>query len=152
MIYAEDSTGAKMYNLDDVDVLAIIEGAENTSFGYAKQAATTGQMVTADIVFDLASETDWEFTLDGATSLVSKYTGQGGSVTVPATLDGRLTVIQLSNASSGPFTKNQNITSVDYSAGVVHKSNNMSYAFSGCSVLSRVQNIPNGLTNMSYTF
>ena len=96
---------------------------------------------------------DWEYTTNDTTTLVTKYIGTRRYVTVPNKIEGKPIVLQNSpTGTSGVFTNNRNILSVDFSNGVSVANERMGNMFYNCRSIQRVVNIPNSVTDMAYTF
>lgn len=90
------------------------------------------------------------------TVTLMKYTGSSENVTVPSSyvINGRTynTVLGKSTSTSGPFSGNTKIKTVEFADGVTLEGGNGSYLFYGCTNLASVNRIPSNAKDISYMF
>ena len=86
---------------------------------------------------------DFEYTVSDGTVTITKYTGTGGDVTVPETIDGMaVTVI-----GESAFAEHTDVTRVAMPDNVTEVRSN---AFANCTALNKI-NLPSGLTYLGHS-
>ena len=97
------------------------------------------------IVASAETSDDFEYSVEGGNVKITKYIGSGGSVDIPATIDGK----PVTSIGEYAFADYSGLTSITIPNSVISIGN---YAFAGCSELTSIT-IPSSVTSIgNYAF
>ena len=138
-------TGAEALLQPAKDAVAKINDATEKAALAAKVAAAEKTVTDARTAFDAVAAADYTYTVISGNAQITKYTGAGGTVTMPNTLDG----LPVTSIGYGAFKDCTDLTSISIPQGVTSIG---SFAFYGCTGLTSII-IPQGVTSIGdYTF
>lgn len=121
-----------------------------TKVGVYDITGTLPDLGGREVSFQLiATNPDWEYTVEGDKATLTKYIGGQSSVTIPARIEdpyvsGGYPVV----AAIGTFKNNGTLVSVQFEPGV----ETLRYTFYGCQNLQNIGDLPNTVTSMYGTF
>ena len=132
------------------------------------QVAYVGTNKGGEIIDNYVEESEiaelWEYNTTQIPGKVTftKYIGSNPEVFVPSyvKIDEQIYPVILAetkfsvrnNYGVGPFVKNENIIKIEFDKKVTFEDNSMYSFFRGCTNLKEVDNIPNGVEGLEYTF